>query len=273
MSYKIEQLQKTFEQLPDTVKDYIISDEVVNAIETLADWYDIPEEKRENFRKMILALEVGLMKIDDFISDSQKEFSLSSEEVMDLIVEINDEILEKIYNLFNQAVEQENKEEASAPHPINKNVQKFVGVPAYGVVQPASKYTSVLPRADIEMSKKKDAQQVDSFIKKLNEINAVPAAPTSANTVPKNLPATTEDVPSIALAKLSRSINIPRQEIQESSQEQIQEKKIDVPVVQKVTPTTTASATLPTPTPASPTPRPQSTYSSGADPYREPPTP
>lgn len=300
MTYTIKQLQEAFNLLPDTVKDYLIGDNITEKLDDSIDDFAIPEEKEEGFRKIVLALEVGLAKPDEFINFAKQELEFSDGLAENLFIQISENILSQEYDIFDEATKNEKfneepKELPAGSKPLG-DIKKFVGVPEYGVQRPASSYTSVLPRSDINQNKIKDTPTADSFIQKLNALNGiqpkdqetkVPTSTTTSISTPS--PATPQFDPtsvphkasapmntsnigsevnkilsesgSAELAKLVSPVNIPRQEIKiktESSAESTPQKNTQSKVeINSVTSTTAAPISYPT----------------GNDPYREPPTP
>ena len=220
MTYTIKQLQEAFNLLPDTVKDYLIGDNITEKLDDSIDDFAIPEEKEEGFRKIVLALEVGLAKPDEFINFAKQELEFSDGLAENLFIQISENILSQEYDIFDEATKNEKfneepKELPAGSKPLG-DIKKFVGVPEYGVQRPASSYTSVLPRSDINQNKIKDTPTADSFIQKLNALNGiqpkdqetkVPTSTTTSISTPS--PATPQfdptPVPHKASAKISYS--------------------------------------------------------------------
>lgn len=293
MNYTDEQLQKAFDNQPETLQDYIMSDEVAEALHTLAEWFEL--SNIDMFSRAVLALLVGLSAADDFIKLAEENFGLPQEDAENLFGEVGDRIMVKAYEIYDQALKDAGIEttpisimedkvpsqtttDASqqAPRPTI-DIRRFVGIPAYGVEKPASSYTSILPHSDTEMNKAKDTPTADSFIQKLNNLNAVPLKNSTTTPIPK------KEIPPIELSKLAGPVNIPRQEIK-MPQNLVAQTASTLPVV-STTPTPAQPMPLIPPiqtipikplTPPTPTPVqsiPSKPYSVGTDPYREPPTP
>jgi len=200
MSYTNEQLQKAFEGVPPTVQDYILSDEVTEALQDIADAFSLTDDadKRE-FRLGVLSLLVAMASADNFIATAQEKFDFSKDEAERLFGEVGDRILLKAYDLYDQAMKEMDEKTpvplktVSIPQPPRPagDVRKFVGVPNYGngIERPASSYTSVLPRSQTELNKLKDTPTADSFIKKLdslgNQSMATAGERAAANPLPK----------------------------------------------------------------------------------------
>ncbi len=288
MTYTLTQLQEAFDALPNAVKDYLMHEKTFEILDEIINEFDIPEENEKDFRTMLIALEVGLAKPDEFINFLKEELEFGDDIADTLFDEVSEKILDEMYEIFDQTTNGEEVphkvlEELPAPAKPLGDIKKFVGIPAYGVEKPASSYTSVLPRSNLTQNKVTDTAAADSFIQKLNALNAVKSetentggvfppttilqAPTTTSTtisttIPqKERPAVNmTDInaevnkilgknDSIGLTKLNGPVNIPRQEIDVSPE-----------------PTEKSSA-APFSKPAVPP-----IYPAGTDPYREPPT-
>ncbi|GEM_PF-5309958 len=305
MNYTNEQLQKAFEGVPPTVQDYILSDEVMEKLQDVANAFSLTDEsdKRE-FRRGVFALLVAMASADNFIASAQEKFDFSKEEAGRLFGEVGDKIMLKAYDLYNQAMKEIDEKsptplktsQAIQPRPAGE-VRKFVGLPNYGngVEKPASSYTSVLPRSQIELNKLKDTPTADSFIKKLDSLGnqsmatageraaasaatktsvvtnptaptpvasttqtpAIPVTPIKTAPPPPNLPVLEKYEGPIELAKLARPVNIPQKEV-------------------LMTPPPTPTPSIPpkpTPPPIPSTTQQPKPYPKGYDPYREQPLP
>jgi hypothetical protein len=290
MSYTTAQLQSQFNDLPEELQGYIMGGDVAEAGSNLAEWFEIGD--KEVFGEILFALVIGTVDGAEFVRLAQDKLGLDEETAGDLFVEIGIRIMDEAYEIMEESIKEASGDSVTATAPkaatiptmpqapaprASGEARRFVGIPSYGFEKPASSYTSVLPRSEIEVNKLKDTPTADSFIKKLSNlgnqgmgssVNTVPSAtpiptpapspapsapaksltpaPSAPKTVPppSNLPVLKKDEPETELAKLSRPISLPRKE---------------------VTMTTQA------PQPATP-PGPSKTYAHGSDPYREMPT-
>jgi hypothetical protein len=94
MSYTIQQVNKAFNELPEELQEFILSDEVADTIHLIDEEYLVPQSRKEDFVLKILAMLSGIYFSDEFLQDIEREYNLSEDTAVKILLDVNEAILE-----------------------------------------------------------------------------------------------------------------------------------------------------------------------------------
>jgi hypothetical protein len=104
MIYTQEQIDETFNRLPEEVQDFILSEEVSETLQVIEQGYGIPESKSDDFALNVMALLVGVGNTDEFVQDLQAGYNLRQDIANQVLYDVYAALIEPTHYLFNRAV-------------------------------------------------------------------------------------------------------------------------------------------------------------------------
>jgi hypothetical protein len=94
MTHTNEQLDKVFNELPIELQDFILSDEVADAISIVEEEYNIPPSKSDDFVLKVLAMLLGLYFPEEFMRDIEREYNILEDISLKIYIDIYELVLE-----------------------------------------------------------------------------------------------------------------------------------------------------------------------------------
>ncbi|MES2436446.1 MAG: hypothetical protein V4519_00365 [Patescibacteria group bacterium] len=104
MKYTSEQLDAAFNELPPSLQEFIMSEEVTSEIYGIADDFYIPPIKLGDFDQLVFALLVGIMPVQEFLVEIQNGYNLNEDDAQDLLIDIDAILLEPVFMLMAEAM-------------------------------------------------------------------------------------------------------------------------------------------------------------------------
>ncbi|MBX4198071.1 hypothetical protein KW782_01925 [Candidatus Parcubacteria bacterium] len=109
----MQQLDDTYNELPEALQDYIMSQEVAESVHLISDEYLVPESKEDDFALKIFALLTGTYYVDEFIQEISREYNFPEDVARQVLIDIDELILDP----STYAIDPDAGEEDTGIHP------------------------------------------------------------------------------------------------------------------------------------------------------------